>query len=155
LIKKIISNSESETFELGNELSKLLSPGDVVGFTGELGAGKTVLIKGILDGLGYDPRNVVSASFVIAQEYKAKFPVVHIDLYRFEDNEEIYYLDWDSYISSDKLVLVEWAEKIEGFLDFSLKVNIKVISQDKREVIFETEIIKLQKLLEDFREVVQ
>ena len=143
MIKKIISNSESETFELGNELSKLLSPGDVVGFTGELGAGKTVLIKGILDGLGYDSRNVVSASFVIAQEYQAKLPVVHIDLYRFENNEEINYLDWDSYISSDKLVLIEWAEKIEGSLVFSLKVDMKVISQNEREMIFDTNIAGL------------
>ncbi|MDP8234254.1 MAG: tRNA (adenosine(37)-N6)-threonylcarbamoyltransferase complex ATPase subunit type 1 TsaE [Candidatus Saelkia tenebricola] len=141
MIREIISHSEEETFEIGNNLSKILSPGDVVGFKGGLGAGKTILIKGILEGLGYDSRNVVSASFVIAQEYKVKYPVVHIDLYRFENNEEIHYIDWDSYVSLDKLVLIEWSEKVKDFLNFSLKIDINFISQNEREIKFDTKII--------------
>ncbi len=147
MIKEIITYSEADTFQLGNRLSGILSPGDVVGFTGELGAGKTVLIKGILARLGYNPRNVVSASFVIAQEYKVKYPVVHIDLYRFENNEEINYLDWDSYISSDKLVLIEWAEKIKEVFCINVSVKMDIISESKRKIFFETDKQNLKDIL--------
>ena len=115
LSKKIKTNSEIETFNLGKQMAGLLNPGDVIGFKGELGSGKTIFIKGVLSGLGFDERNVNSASFVLVQKYIAKLPVYHIDLFRIEEKYEIYDMDWDSYLSKEALVLIEWAEKIEDF----------------------------------------
>ncbi|MDP8216378.1 MAG: tRNA (adenosine(37)-N6)-threonylcarbamoyltransferase complex ATPase subunit type 1 TsaE [Candidatus Kaelpia imicola] len=144
--KKIYTNSEQETFNLGKNMANSISPGVVVGFEGELGAGKTVLVKGILAGLGYEPKNVVSASFVLAQEYKARFPVVHMDLYRLTNKAEIFEIDWDDYISRENVVLVEWAEKTKGVLILDVSVKIVLLSEDRQRLVeVDTDNVKFLK----------
>lgn len=147
MTKKIISHSEQETIKIGKTLSKVLAPGDIVGLIGELGSGKTTLIKGMLSGLNYNEKSVYSASFVIVQEYKAKIPVYHIDLYRLKDLYELYDLDWDCYISSETIALIEWAEKIENSLPLNIRIRISIVSKNKRGIVLETEQPKYQKLI--------
>ncbi|MDP8253767.1 MAG: tRNA (adenosine(37)-N6)-threonylcarbamoyltransferase complex ATPase subunit type 1 TsaE [Candidatus Kaelpia aquatica] len=144
--KKIYTNSERETFSLGKSMARSISPGVVVGFEGELGSGKTVLIKGILAGLGYDPKNVASASFVLVQEYKAKFPIIHMDLYRLTNKDEIFEIDWDGYFSKDNIVLIEWAEKVKDVLTLDVLVKIALLAEDKQRFIeIDTDNVKFLK----------
>ena len=82
------SNNESETKEIGRKLGKKLKPGDVVCLIGELGTGKTTMVKGIASVFGIEEREIASASFIIIAEYNKNIPFYHIDLYRLE-NEEI------------------------------------------------------------------
>ncbi len=135
LSKKIYTNSEQETFSLGRSIGKVITPGVVIGFEGELGAGKTVFIKGILAGLGYEPRNVASASFVLVQEYKARFHVVHIDLYRLGDNIVIEELGWDDYCSKENIVLIEWVEKVKDILTVDVLVKINLLTENEKRLI--------------------
>jgi tRNA threonylcarbamoyladenosine biosynthesis protein TsaE len=135
LNKDIYTDSEEDTFNLGKITARSLSSGLVVGFKGELGSGKTVFIKGILAGLGYEPKDASSASFVLAQEYKAKIPVVHIDLYRLVDRPEIFDLDIDQYSLAGYIVLIEWAEKIENILDLDIIVKIDLLDKENRRLV--------------------
>ena len=86
--------------------------------------------------MGYEPENVASASFVLAQEYKARYPIIHIDLYRLDDKDEILSLDWDFYLSDENILLIEWADKAGDFIRCDLTVNIDIISETGRAVLF-------------------
>ena len=148
LSKDIHTNLEEETFNLGKSMGRAITPGIVVGFKGELGTGKTIFIKGILAGLDYEPKNVASASFVLAQEYKAKIPVVHIDLYRLGDKTEIFDIDLNEYSSSNNIVLIEWAEKIEDILDLDIYIKINFLNKiNQRSIEINTDNKKLLKRL--------
>ena len=76
----IISNSWEQTFEAGKTLAKKLSPGDVIAFHGDLGAGKTVFVRGLAEGLGLDAR-VTSPTFTIVNEYEGDIPLFHFDTF--------------------------------------------------------------------------
>ncbi len=88
-MKKHISNGPNDTKAVGFRLGKLLRSGDVVGLYGELGAGKTTMVKGIASAFGIDEREIVSASFTILTEYDTSPPFTHIDLYRIEKEDEL------------------------------------------------------------------
>jgi tRNA threonylcarbamoyladenosine biosynthesis protein TsaE len=135
LSKGLISDSTEKTFEIGKRMAQFLGPGDVLALIGELGSGKTVLIKGIASGFGYDPNEVGSASFVIVQEYKAQILIYHVDLYRLDDPMEIYEIDWEGILNSEALILIEWAEKAISLLPQGvLKVEFKILSLNTREI---------------------
>lgn len=105
----------AETVELGRTLAGQLEPGDVVAFFGELGSGKTTMIKGICAGLGVnDP--VRSPSFVIVSEYEGRMPVYHIDLYRLADRAGCEAVGLDFYLGGEGVCLVEWAERAGSLL---------------------------------------
>lgn len=112
----------------------MLSPSDVVAFSGELGSGKTTLIQGICGGLGV--KNYVrSPCFVIINEYNGKFKVYHFDLYRLDNEKELEDLGYEEYFYGDGVCLVEWAEKAERLLPGQrIKVNLKILSERKREI---------------------
>ena len=134
-LKEIISESENQTLEIGRQFASVLNPGDVVALIGDLGAGKTIFVKGIVAGLGFKPENVFSASFVLVQEYKAEIPVYHIDLYRL-DYQEVVELDWDSYLDDEHIVLIEWAEKVKEFLEFDFKIHIEFKNKNRKITIW-------------------
>jgi tRNA threonylcarbamoyladenosine biosynthesis protein TsaE len=104
------TTSAAETIELGRTLSSYLKPGTVVAFHGDLGAGKTTIIKGICAGLGVT-ETVKSPSFVIATEYRGSIAVYHIDLYRLDERSDFDAFGLDSYLSGDGVCLIEWAER--------------------------------------------
>src|SRR4030065_148683 len=85
----MMTESVNETLAIGKKLGRLLSPGDVICLTGELGAGKTCLVKGIADGLGIKRRCITSPTFIIVNEYTGKIPLYHIDLYRIGSIEDL------------------------------------------------------------------
>ncbi|MGQ9708370.1 MAG: tRNA (adenosine(37)-N6)-threonylcarbamoyltransferase complex ATPase subunit type 1 TsaE [bacterium] len=119
--------SATATIILGERLGRFLKAGMVVGLYGELGSGKTTLIKGFARGLGVK-ETVKSPSFVIITEYQGRIPVYHIDLYRIRSPKEFIEIGLDSYLGADGVCLVEWAERAEELLpEKSIRVHLSVI----------------------------
>jgi tRNA threonylcarbamoyladenosine biosynthesis protein TsaE len=118
--------------ELGRTLALQLRAGDVVAFYGDLGAGKTTMIKGVAAGLGVTDI-VKSPSFVIATEYTGRLPVYHIDLYRLDENTDFWSIGLDSYIEGDGVCLIEWAERAEKVLpERAIRVRMSVEGSSRR-----------------------
>jgi tRNA threonylcarbamoyladenosine biosynthesis protein TsaE len=115
-IEKHTCSSEEETLALGERLAQELSAGDMVCIAGDLGAGKTVLCRGIAAGLGVDPSDVRSPTFAIAHEYRGAVEVLHFDCYRISKPEEVLQIGWDDYLQRPAVILIEWPENIEPLL---------------------------------------
>lgn len=130
----LITNSPEETMDVGKELAKNLVPGTMVYLYGELGSGKTVLVKGICQGLGVQ-EPVTSPSFVIATEYRGSVPVAHIDLYRL-DHTTVTDLPIDDYIKADGVTVVEWADRIEHS-GTGIKIRVRILGETRRELTIE------------------
>lgn len=100
----------SDTLEWGHALGELLRAGDVVALCGQLGAGKTHAVKGLLAGLGSD-EDATSPTFGLVHEYQhARMPVFHFDFYRMNRADEVLNIGWDEYLDEPGVVIVEWAD---------------------------------------------
>lgn len=134
---KIITNSAEQTINFGRRLGRHLKSGDVLGLVGELGSGKTTLVKGIASGLGVREEGAVaSPSFVLIKEYRGKVPLFHFDLYRLDKIKDIEYLGVEEYLFDDGVCVIEWAEKMKTLLDEYLEVDLAVKGENKREIKF-------------------
>jgi len=132
---KIITENPAETISFGARLGRLLKPGAVVALCGELGSGKTTLVKGIAQGLGIDEARVLSPSFVLIRELRGKkMPLFHADFYRLENAKQLIGLGLDEYSFGKGVFVMEWAQKAEQFLpeDYIL-IKISSRSKEKRE----------------------
>lgn len=113
---KIVSHGEAETHALAAKLVLLLKPGDLLVLQGELGAGKTVFVRGLAEALGLDSEAVNSPSYTIVNEYLGERSLFHFDLYRLQDPSELYEIGWDDYLERQGLIVVEWGDKAAEFL---------------------------------------
>ena len=135
----IITKSEDETMRAGRELAKTLGPGSVVALYGGLGAGKTAFTRGLASGLGIDFA-VSSPTFTIVNEYPGKIPLFHFDMYRLENESELFDIGWDDYLERDGVCAVEWSEKVPGaFPPDTICVKIKILGDDERSLEITTE----------------
>jgi len=126
------TKNSRETIKLGEKIAKNLNKGDIVAFTGELGSGKTTMIKGIVK--HFSKANVSSPSFVIANEYSGKIPVYHFDLYRIKNFDELLNLGWNDYLDKG-IILIEWAEKIKKNLTKNIIwIKINIVEMNKRKI---------------------
>ena len=107
---EIVSHGEAETHALASKLVPLLKPGDLLVLKGELGAGKTVFVRGLAEALGLDMDTVNSPSYTIVNEYLGERPLFHFDLYRVQDPSELYEIGWDDYLQRQGLIVVEWGD---------------------------------------------
>lgn len=125
-----------ETTRFGERLGTLLSPGDVIALTGELGAGKTTLVKGIVRGLDVtDMRAVKSPTFALVHKYEGRMPVYHFDAYRLEDAREMLDIGSDEMIYGNGVAIVEWADKVVGCLPKEyLKITLTAVSENERSI---------------------
>ena len=126
--------SEAETIELGRRLAAEL-PRGVVLLTGNLGAGKTTLAKGIASGLGAaEPEDVSSPTFTLIHEYGHGL-VYHVDLYRIEEARELEGFGLDEIIDSGALVLIEWGERFRELVaQRRAEIRIRALSDETREI---------------------
>lgn len=122
----IYTHNVADTERAGGMLAKKLSPGVLVAFTGDLGAGKTAFCRGFLHALGYTGR-VTSPTFAIVNEYDTDLcRVCHFDMYRILDADALYDIGWDDYFDGDTILLVEWSENIQDALpDPHITVDIR------------------------------
>jgi len=131
---KLKSKSEAETRDIGRRIGERLKRGDVVCLYGDLGAGKTTMVKGIASALGISERDITSASFMIVAEHDAGVPFYHIDLYRLTP-EQVPDMGLHEYLGPDGISVIEWAERAEGELpDDSIRVSLYHKSEDLREI---------------------
>lgn len=130
------STSVDETIRFGKRLAVLLSPGDVIALVGELGAGKTTLTKGIVQGLGVtDRRAVKSPTFSLVHKYEGCIPIYHFDAYRLEDGEEMLDIGSDEMIYGNGVAIVEWADNVPGCLpEEYLKITLTAVSENERSI---------------------
>jgi len=131
--QKIICETPEETLKFGQEIGRSLSGGELILLTGELGAGKTLLTKGILKSLDFDVDEVTSPSFALVNLYHAKFDVYHIDLWRInEKTDAAESVGLDEILEKEKaVVIVEWAERLRR--DFNVNTVWVVIEGDGEE----------------------
>lgn len=109
-------DNEEATRQYGHRLAEEAVPGQVIALTGDLGAGKTTLTKAIAEGLNIK-EPISSPTFAIIKEYTdGRIPLYHFDVYRLDDEEEMYNLGYEEYFFGDGLTIVEWADKVEGLL---------------------------------------
>ena len=121
-LQKIFKNSpvevtsEADMVALGRAMAAELEPGQVFGLVGDLGAGKTHLVQGILEGLGAG-NPAASPTFSLVHEHDdGALPVAHFDFYRMKSPQEAIGIGWDEYLESGRILLVEWADRFDGTL---------------------------------------
>lgn len=131
-----ISNSAQETEALGERLAARLRPGDVIAYTGDLGAGKTAFTRGLARGLGVIDR-VTSPTFTIVNEYEGgRLPLFHFDLYRMDSPEELFDIGWEDYLARGGVCAVEWSENVADALERdTVRVDIRRGGEESRRVI--------------------
>lgn len=135
--RRIESRSPAETLELGRLIGKIVPEGCVMSLEGGLGAGKTLLAKGICLGLGVR-EEVVSPSFILVEEYRGVVPVMHFDLYRLERVEEVYDLGLFEVDDGKNIIIVEWGDRLpEGILRPDVRVFLGIIGEEDREILIE------------------
>jgi tRNA threonylcarbamoyladenosine biosynthesis protein TsaE len=129
------TRSPEETIEFGRRLATELRAGDVVALTGEIGAGKTCLVKGIALGLGV-AQDVTSPTFTIIHEYcGGRLPLYHVDLYRLESTQQMIAIGIEEYLRGDGVTVIEWAEKIEALLpERTKRVRMEVVGENARRI---------------------
>lgn len=115
--------TEEHTLALGARLARRISPGVVVGLHGELGAGKTTLVRGLLRELGFDGE-VRSPTFTLLQTYDTAPPICHVDLYRLDRPQQVEDLGIGDYLGTHA-VLVEWLERSGGTLPADIEVRLE------------------------------
>ena len=128
------SCSEQQTRQWSEGFAKHLKSGDIIGLWGNLGAGKTVICKGIARGLGYTGQ-VTSPSYTLVNEYQGTIPLYHIDLYRLNENADWEEIGIDYYFNSKGICLIEWPERLDNSQTFTWNIKIKVTGELSREMI--------------------
>jgi tRNA threonylcarbamoyladenosine biosynthesis protein TsaE len=136
--RTITTQSEDETAAIGRELAATLSAGDVLLLYGDLGAGKTALVRGLAEGLGVDRSEVSSPTFTLIQEYRGgRLTLFHVDLYRIDDAREFDELGLDE-IAEDGVLAIEWAGKYPRPPAGAVRVSIAHAGESQRTVTVES-----------------
>lgn len=123
--------SPGDTEKLGFQLAGVLSPGQIIAFRGDLGAGKTAFTRGIARGLGIrEP--VTSPTYTIVNEYMTgRIPLFHFDMYRLHDEEDLFDIGWDDYLERGGVCVVEWSENVERAVKDAIKITIQKIPEEE------------------------
>lgn len=114
MTKEFILKTEEETLAFGRKLAEILPAGSFVALHGNLGAGKTVLVRGVASFLGID--HVSSPTFTIVQEYDTCPELLHFDVYRLSDADELYAIGFEDYLARNGIIIMEWSELVEDIL---------------------------------------
>jgi len=134
-MEKYISHSYNDTVSFAREFAKKLPKGAVIGYLGDLGAGKTAFTSGLVNGLGICA-DVSSPTFAICNEYRGEGKTLyHFDMYRIDGWDDLYSTGFFDYLESGAYIAAEWSENIYGALpDDSYIVEIKKLSENEREI---------------------
>lgn len=129
------THSAAETEALGERLATRLTGGEVIAYTGDLGAGKTAFTRGLARGLGITDR-VTSPTFTIVNEYEGgRLPLFHFDMYRLSSSDELYDIGWEDYLARGGVCAVEWSENAPEALEGAIEVRIAPGTDDESRII--------------------
>jgi len=137
--REFVTHSSEETIERGREIGASLTPPGLVLLSGDLGAGKTTLTKGIVSGLGAAKEDeVTSPTFTLVHKYSGKFAVYHVDLYRIGNFHDLETLGLEDVFSEQAIVIVEWPAKLTLRTDWPvLRIHLEHIAEDTRRLTIE------------------
>jgi tRNA threonylcarbamoyladenosine biosynthesis protein TsaE len=152
---KYLSPSVEKTLWLGQQLGMQLTSGDCIALMGDLGGGKTWFTKGVAMGLDIGPEWVVSPTFTLVNEYRGRYQLFHIDLYRLTNKTEIIALDLESYLSDEGIVVIEWADRWPGELpEETIQVEFRMVDEHTRELRFSGSHLRAKELVGALKEQV-
>ena len=132
-----ITNSPAETEAVGIALGKVLQPGTILAYRGDLGAGKTAFTRGLARGLGCTDM-VTSPTYTIVNEYlSGRLPLFHFDMYRLASADDLWDIGWEDYLDRNGICAVEWSENVEEALEGAICVTIEKLGEDTRRITIE------------------
>lgn len=133
------TDSASETIALGERIGTLLRGGDLIAYSGDLGAGKTTITRGISIGMGLGDE-VTSPTFALVNEYRgAGLSLIHFDMYRINSSADLETTGFFDYMDDDTVLAVEWSENIEDEIpDNAIRIDIQRVDDDTRIITIET-----------------
>jgi tRNA threonylcarbamoyladenosine biosynthesis protein TsaE len=137
--REIVTNSSEETILRGREIGSRLKAPALVLLSGDLGAGKTTLTKGIASGLGAAAEDdVTSPTFTLVHKYGRGAPVYHVDLYRIADFHDLETLGLEDVFSEKAVVIVEWPDKLTLRTDWPVvRIRLEHVAEDTRRIVIE------------------
>jgi len=143
-----LSKSVAETDRLGRRIGRSLQGGEIVALYGELGSGKTALVRGMATGLGAAPQDVSSPTFVLIHEYHGRVRLAHADLYRLDSATELPHIGLSDYDDGRTVTAIEWAEKAGHDLPADrLEIHLRHRSPSAREITFVPRGVSARRLL--------
>ena len=138
IMEEFVTHSLSDTLKIAGEFAATLSEGDIVLLNGDLGAGKTHFVKGVVDAFSNGKHIAVSPTFVIVNVYDTSPQINHFDLYRINDVSELDAIGAEEYFYGDGISLIEWPSRaMEIFPKSAIKVYIEKIDNEKRKIIID------------------
>lgn len=136
---EFITRSPQETERLGAALARYLLPGDVLAYTGDLGAGKTAFTRGLAAGLGITDR-VTSPTYTVVNVYlNGRLPLFHFDMYRLHSADELFDIGWEDYLTRGGVCAVEWSENVEDALEDPIRVELRKVDDDPEQRVISIE----------------
>jgi len=147
---EIISPTPLETERIGSLLGEMVTRGDVIALSGELGAGKTTLVRGLAQGMGFDSEVIASPSFTLVNEYEGPLPLFHIDLYRLKDERELRDIGYEEYVGEAGVAVIEWADRVPGAIPHeSLWITLRYRDAERREIVMRAQGDRYDKMIEE------
>lgn len=131
------SGGPEETYRIGTRIGNQLSTGSTVCIYGDVGAGKTTMIKGIASAFGIKSRDITSASFTIIAEYPTDPVFTHVDLYRLEEEDDVLDMGLYDHLDPGHVTVIEWAERLPEIPENAVRIWISIISENEREITIE------------------
>lgn len=132
-----ITNTPLETEAIGAALGKIISPGTVIAYRGDLGAGKTAFTRGLARGLGCT-EIVTSPTYTIVNEYLGgRIPLFHFDMYRLRSSDDLFDIGWEDYLDRGGVCAVEWSENVDDAMEDPLYITIEKLGEDSRKITLE------------------
>jgi tRNA threonylcarbamoyladenosine biosynthesis protein TsaE len=169
----ITSHTAQQTEGIGLLLGSMLAPGDIIALAGELGTGKTTLVRGMARGIGLEQGEIASPSFTIVNEYagaegalakgpppalgsgllaKGPLRLFHIDLYRLTDEKELIAIDYEEYLQTDGVVVIEWADRIpQAIPPDALWITLRYLDVDCREMVLQARGVRYRMMIEELK----
>ncbi|HSE43351.1 MAG TPA: tRNA (adenosine(37)-N6)-threonylcarbamoyltransferase complex ATPase subunit type 1 TsaE [Acidobacteriota bacterium] len=136
-----ISHSENETRRFASSFARQLKGNEKICLIGPLGAGKTTFVRGFVEGFNISSDDVQSPTFTLVREYGESPTIYHVDLYRFDKEEDIFEAGIYELLTGEELVLVEWADKLLHYYPKpSIRVEMKHNDEHTREIVIENNI---------------
>ena len=131
------TNSPEETEAIGAALGKIIKPGTVIAYRGDLGAGKTAFTRGLAKGLGCT-EIVTSPTYTIVNEYLGgRIPLFHFDMYRLRSSDDLFDIGWEDYLDRGGVCAVEWSENVDDAMEDALYITIEKLGEDARRITIE------------------
>ena len=131
------TNSPTQTEAIGAALGKIIEPGTVIAYRGDLGAGKTAFTRGLAKGLGCT-EIVTSPTYTIVNEYLGgRIPLFHFDMYRLRSSDDLFDIGWEDYLDRGGVCAVEWSENVDDAMEDALYITIEKLGEDARRITIE------------------